>query len=76
MRNAEDKLVKILLRDGKAIHMYADLLTRSHVTSQPKFIKFKDDGNDNIYISLDAIAGFEVVDDRTDVSFSQDPETT
>lgn len=67
-RTPEDKLVKILLNNGGAVHMYADPASIEDIHFDPRFIRFKDDGNDNIYISIESIAGFEVLDDRTDIS--------
>jgi len=66
MKNPDDKLVKILLNNGMAINMYADIAAIEEVMCHPKFVRFKDDGNDNVCISLESIAGFEVLDDRTD----------
>lgn len=74
-RSSTDKLVKILLGNGMGIHMYADTVAIEAVMSHPKFVKFKDDGNDNICLSIDAIAGFEVLDDRTDAQPSVQTET-
>ena len=67
MRLEGDKLVKILLENGMAIHMYADQETIEKLRSNPRFVHFKDDGNDNICVAIDAMAGFEVLDERKDI---------
>ncbi len=59
-----DRLVKILLTTGIAVHMYADMTALSKVLSNPKFVRFKDDSNDNVLLSLDHICGFEIMDER------------
>lgn len=73
-RGKDDKLVKMLLTNGTAVHMYADIAAIEEVMCHPKFVRFKDDSNDNICISLEAIAGFEVLDDRTEAAALQNPE--
>ena len=66
MKNDEDKLVKLLLTSGAGICMYASPASIKKVMDDPRFVILKDEGNDNICLSIDSITGFEVLDDRTD----------
>lgn len=76
MRTKEDKLVKILLDGGLALHLYAPPATVDEMIYHPKFLSFKDNDNDSIYISLESISGFEVLDDRKkeEISPASDPD--
>lgn len=77
MRQTGDKIVKILLSCGTAINLYADIDTiHEEMIQHPKFIRFKDDTNDHIFISIEAISGFEVLNENLDTSKEKSQETT
>lgn len=64
MKKEGDKLVKVVLDNNMVFHLYASEATIHKVFSQEKFYRFADDSNDDLLISIDAIVGFEVLDDR------------
>ena len=66
MKNPEDKMVKILLSSGTVVHLYSPPEAMAELFSHPSFIRFKDDANDYVMVSINNIAGFEVLDDRRD----------
>lgn len=66
MPDKEDKLVKVVLKSGVAINMYAPPETIDDLMYHIEHVRFKDNGNDNIYVDIDSIAAFEVLDDRRD----------
>lgn len=74
MKKQDHSIVKILLTSGTGIHMYADPGVIDSLKKDYKFLRFSDDFNDNIYLSMEHVAGFEVLDDRKDTAPIQDAE--
>lgn len=63
MKNPNDKLVKLLLRSGQVVHLYAEETAIYGLKNDYNFKAFRDDGN-TIYVNDRDISAFEVLDER------------
>lgn len=63
MKNFNEKLVKIYTHQGQTANLYAEKNTISKIIERDQMVKCRDDGND-VYVDLDCIALFEILEDR------------
>ena len=59
----DEYLVKLVTKSGHPITLISGLETLTELTCHPKFLKMRDNSNE-IYISLEDIAAFEIVNNR------------
>lgn len=66
MKKIEDKTTKLILSCGAVINLYAPPETLFALHEYRDFLRFKDDGQDHVYVHRDQICAYEILEDRTD----------
>jgi hypothetical protein len=62
--------LKMVMKNGHVIALYADEQTLAEMASHPKFLKMKDNAND-IFVSIEDICAFEILNNRKEVALPQ-----
>lgn len=68
----EKHTLKIMLKCGQVIQVFADESNVVELISHPKFLRMSDTGND-VYVSIEDVSAFEIMDNRNEAN---EPETT
>jgi len=63
MENKADHLVKMIMKNGHVIGLYADDQTLGELVSHPKFLRMRDDAND-VFLSIEDVSAFEILSNR------------
>jgi len=73
MKKENDKTVRLLLKSGQNISLYASEDSLVELASHPKFVPMYDDSN-SIMISIEDVSAFEILDNRKVIPLIQPTE--
>jgi hypothetical protein len=74
MKQKDEKTLRLLLKTGQNISLYANTDVIAELMSHPKFVPMSDDSN-IVFVSIEDIAGFEILDNRKVIPLVQPEES-
>ncbi len=63
MESKSGHLIKMIMKNGHVIGLYADDQTLDELVAHPKFLRMKDEEND-VFLSIEDVSAFEIVSNR------------